>query len=118
MIFLQYPFLGLPSQYYNDYLEILLNIIVGFVLTQTISQCPFHWLPHRFLSKSQYAVLSHFKSKGISVFLTQQQGQALRVRQKISTHSGRIFWQNLAAAKHYLFMLVKRNKAYSGSLNE
>jgi hypothetical protein len=70
------------------------------------------------LFKNRYAVLSHFKSKGISVFLTHQQGQALRVCQKISTHPGRIFWQNLAVAKHYLFMLVKRNKAYSGSLDE
>lgn len=40
------------------------------------------------LFKNQYAKLSHFKSKGILVFLTQKKGQALRVYQKISTHTG------------------------------
>ena len=44
-----------------------------------------------FLFKSQYADLSHFKSKGISVFLTQQKDHALWVCKIISTHSGRIF---------------------------
>jgi len=44
-----------------------------------------------FLSKKQYAVLFRFKSKGIYVFLTQAQGQALRVCKKISTYPGRIF---------------------------
>jgi hypothetical protein len=31
---------------------------------------------------------------------------------------GSIFFQNLGVAKHEPFMLVKRNIAYSGSLNE
>ena len=59
---------------------------------------------------------SHFKSKGISVFLTHHKGQASLEN---NLHPlGCIFFQNLGAAKHEPFMLVKRNIAYSGSLNE
>ena len=68
------------------------------------------------LSKDPYAFLSHFKSKGISVFLTHHKGQASLEN---NLHPlGSIFFQNLGVAKHEPFMLVKRNIAYSGSLNE
>ena len=77
---------------------------------------PSSWLPHSFLSKDPYAFLSHFKSKGISVFLTQHKGQASLEN---NLHPlGSIFFQNLGVAKHEPFMLVKRNIAYSGSLDE
>ena len=82
----------------------------------TIYQCHFLRLPQFFLSKEPYAFLSHFKSKGISVFLTHHKGQASLEN---NLHPlGSIFFQNLGVAKHEPFMLVKRNIAYSGSLNE
>ncbi|MCT3648453.1 hypothetical protein HZQ44_09790 [Elizabethkingia anophelis] len=76
---------------------------------------PSSWLPHSFYPKTRM-LLSHFKSKGISVFLTHHKGQASLEN---NLHPlGSIFFQNLGAAKHEPFMLVKRNIAYSGSLNE
>jgi hypothetical protein len=47
-----------------------------------------------FLSKEPYAFLSHFKSKGISVFLTPPKGQSL---QKNLHPLGSIFFQNLVS---------------------
>ena len=87
-----------------------------FQFTLNHFSMPSSWLPHSFLSKDPYAFLSHFKSKGISVFLTHHKGQASLEN---NLHPlGSIFFQNLGDAKHEPFMLVKRNIAYSGSLKK
>ncbi|RKD17893.1 hypothetical protein BCY91_16600 [Pelobium manganitolerans] len=76
-------------------------------------------LPHDFLFKNRYAFLFHFKSKGISVFLTQKQGRAFLVCKKNLHPFGSYFFdKTLFLLNTNLFMLVKRNKAYSGSLDE
>lgn len=89
---------------------------VLFQCTVNHFSMPSSWLPHSFYPKTRMLFLSHFKSKGISVFLTHHKGQASLEN---NLHPlGSIFFQNLGAAKHEPFMLVKRNIAYSGSLNE
>ena len=98
----------------NIYKSSELEVLFQFTLNHLAM--PFSWLPQFFLSKEPYAFLSHFKSKGISVFFTHHKGQASLEN---NLHPlGSIFFQNLGVAKHEPFMLVKRNKAYSGSLNE
>ncbi|MDE5528783.1 hypothetical protein KRE37_02315 [Elizabethkingia meningoseptica] len=58
----------------NIYKSSELEVLFQFTLNHLAM--PFSWLPQFFLSKEPYAFLSHFKSKGISVFLTPPKGQA------------------------------------------
>ena len=50
---------------------------------RSFPQCLFYVLPQQFLFKNRYAVLFHFKSKGISVFLTQEPFYTRETKQSI-----------------------------------
>ena len=55
-------------------------------------------------------MLGFFSGAKVLRVLTENQGLALQVLEKISTHSGRIFSKNLGFPEPYLFMLMKQNQ--------
>ncbi|MBA8986383.1 MULTISPECIES: hypothetical protein [Bacteroidota] len=68
---------------------------------RTVSQMPFPpastWF---FYSRASMPLLSHFKSKGMIVFLTQEQGHALGFAKKSPPIQVVFVWQNVVPAKH------------------